>query len=70
MTQILSASTRPGMALSRVARFRLLGSCCLLENGKTCFREIALFPVLLLFRFALRFWHTGTVAQVEALPYS
>jgi hypothetical protein len=29
----------------------------LLENSKGCFREIALFPTLLFFRFALRFWH-------------
>ena len=45
------------MTLRRVARPRLLDSHCLLENSKGCFREIALFPVLLFFRFALRFGH-------------
>jgi hypothetical protein len=29
----------------------------LLGNSKGCFREIALFPILLFFRFALRFGH-------------
>jgi hypothetical protein len=45
------------MTLRRVARPRLLDSHCLLENSRGCFREIALFPILLLFRFALRFGH-------------
>src|SRR5262245_55354910 len=45
------------MTLRRVARPRLLGSHCLLENSRGCFREIALFPILLFFRFALRFGH-------------
>jgi hypothetical protein len=45
------------MTLRRVARPRLLVSHCLLENSRGCFREIALFPILLFFRFALRFWH-------------
>jgi hypothetical protein len=45
------------MTLRRVARPRLLDSHCLLENSRGCFREIALFPILLFFRFALRFWH-------------
>jgi hypothetical protein len=27
------------------------------ENSRGCFREIALFPILLFFRFALRFGH-------------
>jgi hypothetical protein len=45
------------MTLRRVARPRLLDSHCLLENSKSCFREIALFPILLFFRFALRFGH-------------
>jgi hypothetical protein len=45
------------MTLRRVARPRLLDSHCLLENSRGCFREIALFPILLFFRFALRFGH-------------
>jgi len=45
------------MTLRRVARPRLLDSHCLLENNRGCFREIALFPILLFFRFALRFGH-------------
>jgi hypothetical protein len=45
------------MTLRRVARPRLLASHCLLENSRGCFREIALFPILLFFRFALRFGH-------------
>ena len=45
------------MTLRRVARPRLLGSHCLLENSRGCVREIALFPILLFFRFALRFGH-------------
>jgi hypothetical protein len=45
------------MTLRRVADPRLLDSHCLLENSRGCFREIALFPILLFFRFALRFWH-------------
>jgi hypothetical protein len=45
------------MTLRRVARPRLLVSHCLLENSRGCFREIALFPILLFFRFALRFGH-------------
>src|SRR6266487_7166709 len=45
------------MTLRRVARPRLLDSPCLLENSRGCFREIALFPILLFFRFALRFGH-------------
>jgi hypothetical protein len=45
------------MTLRRVARPRLLDSHCLLENSRGCFREIALFPILLFFRFALRFPH-------------
>jgi hypothetical protein len=38
----------------------------LLENSKGCFREIALFPILLLFRFALRFWHTQHLPRIES----
>ena len=45
------------MTLRRVARPRLLVSHSLLENSGGCFREIALFPILLFFRFALRFGH-------------
>src|SRR4029077_18826806 len=45
------------MTLRRVARPKLLDSHCLLENSRGCFREIALFPILLFFRFALRFGH-------------
>src|SRR4030095_4752059 len=45
------------MTLRRVARPRLLDSHCLLENSRGCVREIALFPILLFFRFALRFGH-------------
>jgi hypothetical protein len=45
------------MTLRRVARPRLLDSHCLLENSIGLFREIALFPILLFFRFALRFGH-------------
>jgi hypothetical protein len=45
------------MTLRRGARPRLLASHCLPENSRSCFREIALFPILLFFRFALRFWH-------------
>ena len=45
------------MTLRRVARPRLFDSHCLLENSRGCFREIALFPILLFFRFALRFGH-------------
>jgi hypothetical protein len=45
------------MTLRRVARPRLLDSHCLLENSRGCFREIALFPILLFFCFALRFGH-------------
>jgi hypothetical protein len=45
------------MTLRRVARPRLLVSHCFLENSRGCFREIALFPILLFFRFALRFGH-------------
>jgi hypothetical protein len=45
------------MTLRRVARPRLLVSHCLLENSRGCFRGIALFPILLFFRFALRFGH-------------
>jgi hypothetical protein len=41
------------MTLRRVARPRLLDYHCLLENSRGCFREIALFPILLFFRFAL-----------------
>jgi len=45
------------MTLRRLARLRLLDSRCFLENSKSYFREIALFPILLFFRFALRFGH-------------
>jgi hypothetical protein len=45
------------MTLRRVARPMLLDCHCLLENSRCCFREIALFPILLFFRFALRFGH-------------
>ena len=45
------------MTLRRVARPRLLVSHYLLENSRGCFRGIALFPILLFFRFALRFGH-------------
>jgi hypothetical protein len=45
------------MTLRRVARPRLLDSHRLLENSRGCFREIALFLILLFFRFALRFGH-------------
>jgi hypothetical protein len=45
------------MTLRWGARPRLLDSHCLLENSRGCFREIALFPILLFFRFALRFGH-------------
>jgi hypothetical protein len=38
----------------------------LLENGKGCFREIALFPILLFSRFALRFWHIQTLPRIES----
>ena len=48
------------MTLRRVARPRLLDSPCLLENSRGCFREIALFPILLFFRFALRFGHVAS----------
>src|SRR4029453_17305827 len=48
------------MTLRRVARPRLLASHCLLETSRGCFREIALFPILLFFRFALRFRHGTT----------
>jgi len=43
--------------MQRLARLRLLDSRCFLENSKSYFREIALFPILLFFRFALRFGH-------------
>jgi hypothetical protein len=45
------------MTLRRVARPRLLDSHCLPENSRGCLREIALFPILLFFRFAFRFGH-------------
>src|SRR6266480_3295931 len=48
------------MTLRRVARPRLLDSHCLLENSRGCFCEIALFPILLFFRFALRFGHVAS----------
>jgi hypothetical protein len=45
------------MTLRRGARPRLLVSYCLPENSIACFCEIAVFPILPFFRFALRFGH-------------
>jgi hypothetical protein len=45
------------MTLRRGARPRLLVSHRLPENSIGCFCEIAFFPILLFFRFALHFGH-------------
>jgi hypothetical protein len=53
------------MTLRRVARPRLLDSHCLLENSRGCFREIALFPILLFFRFGhVESCHRSTLREI------
>jgi hypothetical protein len=49
----LSSATRAGMALSRAAHLRLLGSRCFLEMRKRRLSEVAFSAPRLIFRFAL-----------------